>query len=81
VLNRTGQATKVRGTLNSLFWGKYFSLSTKKRIFCTVLESVLSCGCESFVSGLQVKEIAVKNNNGVLEKSCKIIQNIKIKKK
>jgi hypothetical protein len=33
-----------------------------------------------FDSGLQVKEKAVKNNNGVLEKSCKIIENIKIKK-
>jgi F0F1-type ATP synthase delta subunit len=46
VLNRIEQARKATKTLNSLLWSKYISLNTKKRIFYTVVESILSYGCE-----------------------------------
>jgi hypothetical protein len=44
VLNRIEQGMKVTITLNSLLCRKYFSVNTKKRKFCTVVERVLSCG-------------------------------------
>jgi len=41
-LDRIDQARKATRTLNILLWSKYSSLNANKRIFYTVLDSVLS---------------------------------------
>jgi hypothetical protein len=56
VLNRTEQARKATRTLNSLFWSKNISLNTNKIIFYTVVESILSFGCEIWTVDYRLKE-------------------------
>jgi hypothetical protein len=46
MLNRNEQARKATRTLNSLLLSKHISLNTKKRIFYTVVESILGYSCE-----------------------------------
>jgi hypothetical protein len=46
VSNSTEQAMKTTKALNSLHSSKYISVNTKKIIFYTVIESILSYGWE-----------------------------------
>jgi hypothetical protein len=46
MLNSTGQAMKATKALNCLYSSKYISVNTKKIIFRTVIESILSYGRE-----------------------------------
>jgi hypothetical protein len=39
-----------------LLWGKYISLHTKKQIFCTVVESTVSYGCEIWTVDYRLKK-------------------------
>jgi hypothetical protein len=79
VLNRIEQASKRTRILNSLLWSKRILLNTKKQIFYTVVESILSYGCEIWTVDYRLKK-ADKYRNGFLEKRCKNIHNIKSKK-
>jgi hypothetical protein len=53
---------------------------TKKWIFYTVVESILSYNCENFDSGLQIQDEDVKYRNKFFEKHCKNVKTIKSKK-
>jgi hypothetical protein len=46
VLKRTEQSRKGKRELNSLLWSKYILVDTKKQIFYTVVESILSYSWE-----------------------------------
>jgi hypothetical protein len=56
VLNRIEQARKAKRTLNNLLWNKHISLNTKKRIFYSVVESILSYGCEIWTLDYRLKK-------------------------
>jgi hypothetical protein len=57
VLNRIEQARKGTRTLNSLLWSKHILLNTKKRIFYTVVESILSYGCEIWTVDYRLEKL------------------------
>jgi len=56
VFNKIEQARKAKRALNSLLWSKYFSVNTKKLIFCTVIESILRYGWEIWTLDYKLNE-------------------------
>jgi F0F1-type ATP synthase delta subunit len=56
MLNRNEQARKATITLNNLLWSKHISLNTKKKIFFTVVKSILSYSCELWTVDYRLKK-------------------------
>lgn len=53
--NRIQQSRKIIGALNPLWWDKNISIKNKKRIGQTMVESVLSYGCEVWSMNADIK--------------------------
>jgi len=55
-LNRIRQARKVTRALNSPLWSKDIVVNTKRSVFCTVIESILSYGWEIWTLVYKLKK-------------------------